>query len=144
MLSNYYTFCELNNIFSGFSRIQIFRKYLLSSINSESFDSLFSETKEKQNLVSKYVYHSMNTFLRIIEQICEILPISKKVVGVTLKCYLNEKNLIHGLVIATVLKLSPHNFKTYFKFVHHVTMIFSLHKIILTVQKVSVLAWEAP
>ena len=89
-------------------------------------------------------YHPINTLLRIIEQICEILLISKKVVGVTLKWYLNEKNLIHGLVMAAVLKLSPQIFKTYFRFVHCVAMIFSFHRTMLTGHKVSVLAWEAP
>ena len=74
----------------------------------------------------------------------EILLISKEVVGVPLKCYLNEKNLIHGLVMATILKLSPQIFKTYFRLVHYVAMIFYLHKTMLTGQKISVSAWEVP
>ena len=32
-----------------------------------------------------------------------------------LKCYLNEKNLIHGRVTATILKFSPQIFKTYIR-----------------------------
>ena len=31
-----------------------------------------------------------------------------------LKCYLNEKNLIHGRVMATISKFSPQIFETYF------------------------------
>ena len=31
-----------------------------------------------------------------------------------LKCYLNEKNLTHGRVMATISKFSPQIFKTYF------------------------------
>ena len=34
-----------------------------------------------------------------------------------LKRYLNEKNLIHGRVMATISKLSPQVFETYFRFV---------------------------
>ena len=34
-----------------------------------------------------------------------------------LKCYLNEKNLIHGRVTAPILKFSPHIVETYFRFV---------------------------
>ena len=32
-----------------------------------------------------------------------------------LKCYLNEKNLIHGRVTATISKFSPQIFETYFR-----------------------------
>ena len=31
-----------------------------------------------------------------------------------LKCYLNEKNLLHGRVTATISKFSPHIFERYF------------------------------
>ena len=33
----------------------------------------------------------------------------------TLKCYLNEKNLIHGQVTATISKFSPQICETYFR-----------------------------
>ena len=32
-----------------------------------------------------------------------------------LKCYLNEKNLIHSRVMATISKFGPHIFETYFR-----------------------------
>ena len=38
-----------------------------------------------------------------------------------LKCYLDEKNLIHGRVMATISKFSPQIFETYFKIVGKVS-----------------------
>ena len=35
-----------------------------------------------------------------------------------LKCYLNEKNLIHGRITATISKFSPQIFETYISVIH--------------------------
>ena len=39
-----------------------------------------------------------------------------------LKCYLNEKNLIHGQVAATISKFGPQIFETYFSILHIKTL----------------------
>ena len=45
-------------------------------------------------------------------------PKNQALLSQSLKRYLNEKNLIHGRVMATISKFSPQIFETYFSFIH--------------------------
>ena len=78
----------------------------MSFISSQSFYPIFSETKGKQKLWGlKICYHPNTNILTKIEQKCEILLISSKVVGVTLSVFIEAPVL--SRVLNTVFQTPP-------------------------------------
>ena len=94
------------NFISNSSKLEDFCKFVIS--NNKSFLSQNLESWVEGSIYSGFEIRSDFDYRTLKIKFSSVRA---------LKCYLNEKNLIHGRVMATISKFSP-VFETYFNLVN--------------------------